>query len=141
MYSLEHDIWIMSFKFEIFIGFTLLKDYFFAYDVPRYLNFVCECYKPQIYTSPLSVNAHICSYPHVTFIIFSLSISTYLGNNTFKFGGWCPIIPLRFFPHVYNFPSIVIPADIDFLASISMKLLTPLMSWGKDMLVYEPRPS
>lgn len=60
MYSLEHDTWIMSLTFDIFIGFTLFDDYFFAYDVPRYLNFVCGSYNPQIYTSPLSVNAHIC---------------------------------------------------------------------------------
>lgn len=42
---------------------------------------------------------------------------------------------------MYTLPSIVNPADIDFLASISMKLLAPFISCGKEILVYDPRPS
>ena len=42
---------------------------------------------------------------------------------------------------MYTLPSIVNPADIDFLASISMKLLAPLINCGKDIFVYDPRPN
>lgn len=60
--------------------------------------------------------------------------------STFKFGGECPSTPLRFLPQVTNLPSVVIPADRDFLASISLnlQLFTPC---GRDRLVSDPMPS
>jgi hypothetical protein len=55
-------------------------------------------------------------------------------------GGKWPKTPFLFLPQVQSFPSTVIPAEIDFLASISTNL-TFFTSCGNDMFDYDPNPS
>jgi hypothetical protein len=50
------------------------------------------------------------------------------------------MIPLRFLPHVYSLPSMVIPADMDFFASISTKFMF-LIICGRDELLSDPNPN
>ena len=78
-------------------------------------------------------------YPQDTWLILSLT-STNLGINTFRFPGKWPRTPLRFLPQVNSFPSLVIPAESDFLVSMSIKLMF-FMSWGRLVFDSEPVPS
>jgi hypothetical protein len=67
-------------------------------------------------------------------------VLTDFGINTFKLGGWCPRVPFLFLPHVYNLPSAVIPADIDFPAFIYINRWFFRLC-GNDKFVYWPSPS